>query len=882
MDIGIDLGTTFSVIGVNGKVDLAPDYPPGIYLAECDVTVIPSPHGEQTFPSVVLDDPDAPARQLFGVEALEKSSEGYAPVMFSKRRMGTREAIPMLERTVLAREVARDFLRHLKSCAERALGRPVRRAVVTHPAYFDRGAVEETREAAIAAGFDMSLPEQMLMEPVAAALTYTRTDKRDPLRLLTYDLGGGTFDVTYMERAGGVIDVRAFDGDSLLGGYNFDRELVHWLRTRLEARGRAVSFDETRPEDRARLARLLRLAEGVKIALAKAPSSDAPVEFRVRGVLVDASGREVQANERLSRAELVRMIQPYIDRTLECSRRALEKAKVGPSDVDEVLLVGGSTYGPWISESVAAAFPGSRPKLFFPDLCVGAGAAIHAKMVLPPVVEAPGCKVLLEVPETSVLEMINVAGTVMGAGDGRAAAPLAVTLRLPDGSDLGPRDLTAEGRFYFPGVALQEGAANAFVLRVARRDGGLVLEHAFQVLHAPESADASSVTTVLPRPLFILTQEGLVPLAEEGVALPARCCQTFQRQNDNPNLSILLYQEADPIGEIRIEDIPAEGGRGSLVDLEVEVTEKNQVRGAARVRTKEGRIVAKANVGVHFDVPEVPSAEELIRRYGELAERWRGLRDQGQALGAEARSRAEGLLAEVARMLEQQPLERQEVHEALRRLARVLEPPKDDMDPTREVFCQAAARCLESLGEMRAKASAVLGSAREGGKASQTDAAEAQQARKALEKVDRYGKLVETIVQEGLQAHARRDREHWARLYDALTDVEAQVRERRKVEAPPTVIVKLFTQMKIMSSMSRLEEAAGKIEEAGRWDDWRGEVQRIQRGLEEALRELHGVDDGLPADQGRAQVHRIFARKLQPLEEAIEKIGIDIAKVKKA
>jgi len=254
MDLGIDLGTTFSVLAVDGRVELAPDYPggAGYYLENCDVTIIPSPVGEYTFPSVMIPDPENPAQWLFGVEAVQKADEGLAPVMFSKRRIGTTELIPVATDMVTAREVAARFLRYLKECAETALGRPVTRAVITHPAYFDRGAVEETRAAGQEAGFDMSLSQQMLMEPVAAALCYTRADTRDPLRILTYDLGGGTFDVTYLERRGGVIRVHSFDGNHLLGGYNFDLALVHSVLARLERSGRKIQLDENNPEDRGR------------------------------------------------------------------------------------------------------------------------------------------------------------------------------------------------------------------------------------------------------------------------------------------------------------------------------------------------------------------------------------------------------------------------------------------------------------------------------------------------------------------------------------------------------------------------------------------------------------------------------------------------------
>ena len=123
-DIGIDLGTTFSVIAVAGKVSLAEEYPggEGIYLEECDVTVIPSPYGEATFPSALIQDPDNPAEFLFGIDALQKGEEGFAPVMFSKRKIGTREDIPLHAGMMVAKDVACEFLKYLKSCAEQALG----------------------------------------------------------------------------------------------------------------------------------------------------------------------------------------------------------------------------------------------------------------------------------------------------------------------------------------------------------------------------------------------------------------------------------------------------------------------------------------------------------------------------------------------------------------------------------------------------------------------------------------------------------------------------------------------------------------------------------------------------------------------------------------
>jgi molecular chaperone DnaK len=251
------------------------------------------PYGEPTFPSVVVSDPFEPGALLFGSDAVRSVEDGEYPVMFSKRKIGTLETMFLASDSVTAKDVAKTFLNYLRTCAEEALGSPVKRAIVTHPAYFDRAAVEETRQAAQEAGFEMTDAQQMLMEPVAAALAYTHSDKRDPLRVITYDLGGGTFDVTCLERSSAVIQMLSFDGDHLLGGYNFDRVIVKWIIEKLTQRGKQISLDENNPQDRSSIARLLQLAERVKLRLSESPSEDVHVPVRGRNVLVDQSGKDV-------------------------------------------------------------------------------------------------------------------------------------------------------------------------------------------------------------------------------------------------------------------------------------------------------------------------------------------------------------------------------------------------------------------------------------------------------------------------------------------------------------------------------------------------------------------------------------------------------------
>jgi len=382
MDVGIDLGSTFSVIAVKGQVTLVDGYPQAIYLPECDVSVIPSPDGGVNFPSVLWVDQHDPSRILIGAEAKQKVEEGDPPIMFSKRSIGTDEPLKIHDRSFTAKEVATYILKYLKECAELALGQSVRRAVVTHPAYFVPNQLQQTREAAIEAGFDMTLPEQMMMEPAAAALAYTMGVEKDPLKVITYDLGGGAFDVAVLERNQGVITIKAFDGDHLLGGYNFDRALVEWILERLQEKGRVIPYNENDPEDRGRRGRLLQLAESVKIRLFEQRNGKVFVDIEAPDILVDVNGKKVQILERINREQYAELIKEHLEKTIRCCRSALHKAGLTPEEIDGLLLIGGSTYGQWVSEAVEKAF-GKHVDLHNPDLCVAAGAAIRTAELMP-------------------------------------------------------------------------------------------------------------------------------------------------------------------------------------------------------------------------------------------------------------------------------------------------------------------------------------------------------------------------------------------------------------------------------------------------------------------------------------------------------------------
>lgn len=904
MDIGIDLGTTFSVVAVDGKVDLASDYPggPGVYLEDCDVTIIPSPCGESTFPSVMIQDPDTPSNWLFGSDALQKAEEGLAPVMFSKRKIGTSEEIPVARGSVLAKEVAARFLQHLKTCAERALGQPVTRAVVTHPAYFDRGAVEETREAARQAGYDMSLPQQLLMEPTAAALAYTRSDVRDPLRLLTYDLGGGTFDVTYMERIDGVVQIRSFDGNHLLGGYNFDKELVRLVRSRLEEKGRKVYLDESDPIDRGRLARLLRIAENVKIELSNTKSDTDAIEFRVRNVLVDSKGMSVQVNERITRRQFVEAIKPWLDEVVECCRRALAKGKGRPEDLHQVLLVGGSSYGPWVMDSLRAAFPESEMRLFNPDLCIGAGAAIHAAMALPRGESLGDYSIERETPETSVLDHVNVAGRFFRTIDGQAPlGAMTVALKMQAGSPPPPVPVGQNGKFLFTDVELTEEGSNTFTLCLRNAVGQTLAEHTFAISYIHPSlqgatngrgrAGITGSTTVLPRPLFIETARGMVALADEGVALPARCVAHFERTNSNPNITLKLFQEQDPVGMVRIVNIPEEAGMGSPVELTIEVTADNQVRGDVVIYRlipgKSGdlprRVEAlRSPIDVSFDPTAIPTAKELESQFAELQGRVQILPLLDAYLAKEVAGECAILVERIERGFERQPLERQEVYVDIRRLRNLLVPPKDDMTPSRREFVSLVGECREDIIELRNTNGAILEELKKRRAEDLEIDGRKVNARRANAIIKRLGDLeqhLEGLENIGLAAHAQKDRVGWPKGFERVSALGSEIKRLKPVDQGPDISKLPTPLLKIIvieHEISRRKVLVGQHARAlmskGEFDDWFGELTGIQEQLEAAEASVLAVRDDMPSEQALARIRKIL-EQVRPLDARIAALG---------
>lgn len=879
MDIGIDLGTTLSVIAVAGTVALRKDYGEGLYLEDCDVTIIPGPFGEQTFQSVVIEDPQNPGSLLFGAEALGAADANNAPIMFWKRGMGTNTVYLTGTLSLSARDVASKFLAYMRQCAELALGIPIERAVITHPAYFDRIAVEHLREAAVSAGFDMDLPDQMLMEPVAAALAYTRTDQRERLNVLTYDLGGGTFDVTVLQRSDGVINVKAFDGDHLLGGYNFDREIVNWLRQKLGTRGRVLALDMDTDFGRAAVADLLRAAEKVKIVLAQEKDIDRMHEFRARGVVNDTAGKDVLINERISRREFMDMVTPYLERTVECCRTALHKARLDPSDIHEVVMVGGSSYGPWVRQSLEALFPNSSLTVFQPELAIAVGAALHARMVLPKRAAAGDYSIQIEYPENTVADVITVTG-VVAHDSGTPLQSCSVRLLSNGCQEVARTPLGAGGGFVLRDVELPElDKSNRFSIELLVGEKTQLLSYDFVVVHNSQTSDTLPVTTVLPRPLFVETYEGLVPLAEEGSALPARVKSSFVRINDNPNMELKLYQSDAVIGTVRIEHIPPEAGKGARVDLEIEVTQKNEVRGKVVIRSgHSGRIYVERPIAIQYDVIDVPNNAALegqVHLLSEMINRTRESANSGsEDVSDVACAEAERFLAQAERLLGQVPIEAQEVSEALKKAKAFLEPSRDDMRPPRHDFFGLVEYCKKTCNEMIASAERVIAVNRSG---DGLDPTLHRSYERTMSATRRYQVRLDELESAGRQASERKDRRRWLQAYDRLREIAGALTKDQGKSIAPTEINKLLARREVISLLREFHLAAAKVEAEHTIDDWSSELQRIHGTLTDAVMEITKIDDDLDDESGLLAIRKVLAHhRVAGLREDINRIGQDI------
>ena len=349
--LGIDLGTT------NSEIAIYRDDRPEVLRDDQGRIILPSVVG-LTETGELLVGEEARNQFLLYPERTVRSI---------KRRMGSDAKVQLGEREYTPQEISAIILSRLKEIAQARLGRPIRKAVITVPAYFSDPQRQATREAGEIAGLEVA---RIINEPTAAALVYEAAQHQGK-RILVYDLGGGTFDVSVVRIEQGVVEVISSHGNNHLGGDDFDHKIVEHVLEHLKLKHGVDVAD--RPQA---MARILRSAEDAKKQLSDQPYARIAEEY-----LAEHGGQPVNLDLELSREEYEDMIAPFIEETLGAIHIALESAGLTSSQVDEILLVGGATRTPLIRRRLVEAF-GTQPRgEVDPDLCVAMGAAIQGAAI---------------------------------------------------------------------------------------------------------------------------------------------------------------------------------------------------------------------------------------------------------------------------------------------------------------------------------------------------------------------------------------------------------------------------------------------------------------------------------------------------------------------
>ncbi len=345
--IGIDLGTTNSCVAV---------------FEGGEPTVIPNPEGARTTPSVVAFKNN---ERLVGQVAKRQAiTNPDKTIMSIKREMGTSYKVDIDGKAYTPQEISAMILQKLKSDAEAYLGTTVTEAVITVPAYFSDAQRQATKDAGKIAGLEV---KRIINEPTAAALAYGM-DKEADQKILIFDLGGGTFDVSLLEISDGVFEVLATAGNNRLGGDDFDKRVIDWIADAFARENGGLDLRK----DKMAHQRLKEAAEKAKVELSGLMSANINLPF----ITVDADGPK-HFDATLTRAEFNRITADLVEATMKPTKQVLSDAGVSVSQVDKVLLVGGSTRIPAVQDAVKS-FIGKEPfKGINPDECVALGAAIQ-------------------------------------------------------------------------------------------------------------------------------------------------------------------------------------------------------------------------------------------------------------------------------------------------------------------------------------------------------------------------------------------------------------------------------------------------------------------------------------------------------------------------
>lgn len=353
--LGIDLGTTNSVVS---------------YMQDDGtVKVIPTPDGPSTCPSVVCFKNDGEV--VVGNAAKRQMITNPDSVYSIKRHMGDRNYkvhINCINKYFTPEEISAKILAYIKSYAEANIGHPVKKAVITCPAYFDDAQREATKNAGTIAGLEVV---RVFAEPTASALAYGYSDKKKSGKVMVFDLGGGTLDVSILDIGDGTFQVVSTSGDVHLGGDDWDKGIMEWVFS-----GIKDSFNLDLHSNKIAVQRIKDASEQAKIALTSQTSTEITLPYLAMG----ADGNPVNFSATLTRAKFQEITRSLIDRCIPPMENALRDAKLNKSDIDDVLMIGGSTRMPAVLDLVKN-YMGKANQSMNPDTAVSVGAAINGGVI---------------------------------------------------------------------------------------------------------------------------------------------------------------------------------------------------------------------------------------------------------------------------------------------------------------------------------------------------------------------------------------------------------------------------------------------------------------------------------------------------------------------
>lgn len=349
--IGIDLGTTNSVVAV---------------MEGGEPVVIPSSEGNRTTPSVVsFLKNERVVGQIAKRQAITNPDHTISSI---KRKMGSSEKIKIEDKEYTPQEISAMIVQKLKQDAENYLGEKITQAVVTVPAYFTDSQRQATKDAGAIAGLEVL---RIINEPTAASLSYG-LDKGEEQTILVFDLGGGTFDVSILDIGEGVFEVKATSGNNLLGGDDFDQRIIDHLAEEFK-KEHGIDLRN----DKMALQRLKEAAEKAKVELSSLTTTEINLPF----ITADQNGPK-HLDATLTRAQFDKLTEDLVEKTMGPTRQAIKDAGLNPSDIDRVILVGGSTRVPAVQNAIRSYIGKEPDRSVNPDECVAIGAAIQAGVLV--------------------------------------------------------------------------------------------------------------------------------------------------------------------------------------------------------------------------------------------------------------------------------------------------------------------------------------------------------------------------------------------------------------------------------------------------------------------------------------------------------------------